>query len=391
MRIFSLFPRVARGRARGQARPITAVARLDRHTRRLATRLAPGEIAVVDHLDLDAVSAEALVAAGAVAVLNASPSSSGRYPTQGARVLLRAGVPLIDDCGDGLYQRLRDGDRVSVDGDTVLLDGVMMARGVRQDRVRVATTMSAATGGAQVQVGSFVASVRDVFAADAGLLLRGEGIPSIDIPIAGRPCVVVARGHGYRADLARLRSFLRVHRPVLIGVDGGADALLAAGLRPHVIVGDLDAVSERALRCGAQLVARLSPDNRAYGAARLAALNLAWVGFPATLAAEELGVLLADAHGAGLVVTAGIGVTLPALLDRGRAGTASSLLTRVCLSGRVVHAQAAAALHRPTISTRAFAGGLAAAMGVMAAAVWFGSAGRPVWDVVGQAVTGLLP
>ena len=202
---------------------------------------------------------------------------------------------------------------------------------------------------------------------------------------------MIARGHGYRSDLARLRPFLRASKPVLIAVDGGADVLLAAGLRPDVIVGDLDAVSEKALRCGAHLVARLSGLNRAYGAARLAALNLTWVGFPSTLAAEDLGVLLADAHGASLVVTAGIGVTLPALLDRGRAGTASSLLTHLRLGGRVVHAQAVAALHRPTVSARALAGVLAAALAVMAAAVWLGGAGRPVWDTLGQAVTGLLP
>jgi uncharacterized membrane-anchored protein len=325
MRASSLIARLAHRRGRDHARSQTAVARLDRHTRRLAARLAPGEIAVIHHL--------------------------------------------VDQLGDGLFGRLRDGDRISLDGDAVLLGNVELARGVRQDAVQVATTMSAAGAGAHAQVRSVVAAIPQLFDDDAALLLRGEGMPSLRSPIAGRPCLVLARGHRHREDLARLRPFIRQRRPVLIGVDGGADVLLAAGLTPHVIVGDLDAVSGRALRCGAELVARLSADNRAYGAARLAALNLPWAGFPATLAAEELGVLLAEAHGASLVVTAGMGGALPALLDRGRAGSASSLLTRMCLSDRVAHAQAVAALHRPSVSARAFAGALTAVVAVTAVVV----------------------
>ncbi len=373
MRTSVVIPEFAK--RRGRARPVTGLVRLDRHTRRLAARLAPGEIAVIDHVDLDEVSAQALVAARAAAVLNASPSSSGRYPNQGPRVLLRAGVPLVDGLGDELFHRLRDGDRVSVAGDVVRHnDGVrdgdaVLAHGVRQDRIRVAATMAAAAASAPAQVRSVLASLPDLFDADAALLLRGEGIPTLRLAIDGRPCLVLARGHGHADELDRLRPFLRRYRPVLIGVDGGADVLLAAGLTPHVIVGDLDAVSERALRCGAELVARVSPDNRAYGAARLAALHLPWAGFPASLAAEELGVLLADAHGASLIVTAGFGGPLPTLLDRGSVGSASSMLVQTCLSSRIAPAQAVIAMCRPSVAVRTFVGILGAIAAAIAVAV----------------------
>jgi uncharacterized membrane-anchored protein len=358
------------------ARPVTGTARLDRRTCRLAARLRPGDIAFIDHADLDRPAAEALVAARVAAVVNAQPSSTGRYPNLGPEALVHAGIPLVDDLGDVIFQHVRDGDQVTVDGTAVLVGDVVLGHGVRQDAARVCAATVGAWDAWAVQLGPLVADVQAYLAEDWALLADGTGVPPVRTRMAGRPCVVATRGYGHQEDLALLAPYLRDLSPVLIGVDGGADALLSAGYRPHVIVGDMEAISERALRCGAELVIRIAPDERGFGPARLVQLNLPAVAFPAALPAAELAVLLAEAYGASLIVAAGAPSTLTESLDRGRDGVASSLLARLRVGGRLVDAAAVAKLHRPTVSIRVMLLTVASALVAMGASIWFASAGR---------------
>jgi uncharacterized membrane-anchored protein len=355
---------------------------MDRRTRRLIGRLRPGDVALIDHVDLDRVAAEALVAARVAAVLNARPSMSGRYPTLGPEVLVEAGVPLVDDLGDGIFQHVRDGDVVTVDGDLVRVGELAVAQGVRQDADRVAAGMAGAQDGLAAQLEAFAANTMEFLHAERELLLEGGGVPAVRTKLAGRPCVVVVRGYAYQEDLAALEPYLLDISPVLIGVDGGADALLAAGHRPDLIVGDMDAVSDRALASGAELVVRVSPDGRGFGAARLAQLNLSAVSFPAALAVEDLALLLADARGATTIVTVGTHASLPEFLDRGRSGMASSLLTRLRVGPKLVDAVTVARLHRPTIPARALAATVFSALAAMGGAMWFASAGQSSVDDV---------
>jgi uncharacterized membrane-anchored protein len=342
--------------------------------------MRPGDIALIDHIDLDRVTAEALVAAKVAAVLNARRSISGRYPNLGPEVLIRAGVPLVDELGNEAFERLRDGDHITVDGDTVRLGEVVVARGVRQDADRVALDMAEARAGLVVQLEAFAANTVEYLHQERDLLLDGAGVPAIRTSLAGRPCVVVVRGYSYRADLAALGPYVRAARPVLIGVDGGADALLDAGLRPDIIVGDMDAVTDRALASGAELVARVSPDGRGFGASRLAQLNLPWVPFRADVASEDLAMLLADAGGAVPIVAVGAHATVEEFLDRGRSGMASSLLTRLRVGPKVVDAAVVARMHRPTISPTALAATVFSALAAMAAAVWLSTSEQSTLD-----------
>jgi len=233
---------------------IIGTARLDRRTKRLVGRLRAGDLAVIDHVDIDRVAADALVAVGVGAVLNAKPSISGRYPNLGPQVLVDAGIPLLDDLGEGIFQNVREGDELRIEGNTVFLGDEPVAHGVRQDAESVAKSMVDAREGLSVQLEAFAANTMEYLKQERDLLLDGVGVPEIATQVAGRHCLIVVRGYDYKADLDVLRPYIREFKPVLIGVDGGADALVEAGYTPDMIIGDMDSVSDDVLRCGAEIV-----------------------------------------------------------------------------------------------------------------------------------------
>jgi uncharacterized membrane-anchored protein len=339
-------------RRRRTAEPgaVVGVARLDRRTKRLAGRLRPGDVAVIDHVDLDGVAADALLARGVAAVLNAKPSVSGRYPNLGPEVLVHAGIPLVDDLGEGIFERVREGDIARVDGNTVFVGDEPVAYGVRQDRESVAKAMADAREGLSVQLEAFAANTMDYLKQERDLLLDGVGVPEIETRIRGRHCLIVVRGYDYKADLDVLRPYIREFRPVLIGVDGGADALVEAGYTPDMIIGDMDSVTDDVLRCGAEVVVHAYPDGRAPGLARVEQLGVPAITFPAAATSEDLAMLLADEKGASLIVAVGTHYNLVEFLDKGRGGMASTFLTRLKVGGKLVDAKGVSRLYRQSIS-----------------------------------------
>lgn len=339
---------------------------MDRRTKRLTARLRPGEVAVIDHLDLDRASAVALVAGGAVAVVNAAPSVSGRYPNLGPEILVAAGVPLLDNVGTAVFSAVRDGDQVRVDGAVLYVGEEVAATGTAQDARSVSAAMAEAHAGLHTQLDAFAANTVEYLLAERGLLLDGVGFPEVRTDLAGRHVVVVLPGPGCREDLTALRSYLRDYRPVLVGVDEGADALLEVGHSPDLIVGDVDAVSDEALRCGAEVVVRARADGPAPGLQRVQDLGVDPVVFRSAGTSEDVALLLADDKGASLIVAVGTHATLLEFLDRGRQGMASTFLTRLRLGGKLVDAHAVCQLYRRRVSGRSLlmlAGSTLAAVG----------------------------
>jgi uncharacterized membrane-anchored protein len=324
--------------------------RLDRRTAELAKRLRPGEIAVIDHLDLDRVAAEALVRSGAAAVLNAAPSISGRYPTLGPDVLLAAGIPLLDEVGPDLFAGVREGTLVRIHEGTVYdADGRALADGTVQTADSVAAATARARTGLAVQLEAFAANTAEYLHRERDLLLDGVGVPDITTAIEGRHVLVVVRGYDYREELRALRSYIREWHPVLVGVDGGADALLEAGLKPDLVIGDLESVSDAALRCGAEVVAHTDGAGASPGLGRVHELGVTPAVFASAGTSEDLALLLADSKGAALIVAVGTQATLVEFLDKGRVGMASTFLTRLRIGGKLVDAKSVSRLHRSRI------------------------------------------
>ncbi len=328
--------------------------RLDRRTKDLSRRIRPGDIAVIDHIDLDLVGAEALVAGGVGAVVNVAPSVSGRYPNLGPEALIEAGIPLIDNVGSDAFSRLREGDVVRIEDDKVLdLDGLILVQGTRQTAESVAASMVDARAGLASQLEAFASNTMEYLRRERDLLLDGIGVPDLRTQLDGRHVLVVVRGYHYREDLIALRHYVREYKPVLIGVDGGADALLEEGLRPHVIVGDMDSVSDTALKCGAEIVVHAYRDGSAPGLARVQELGVEPVVFPAAGTSEDVALLLADEGGAALIVAVGTHATLVEFLDKGRAGMASTFLTRLRVGGKLIDAKGVSRLYRARIPASA--------------------------------------
>jgi uncharacterized membrane-anchored protein len=343
-----------RGRTQETGPGVAGTARLDRRTKNLTKRLRPGDIAVIDHVDIDRVSADALVGCKVAAVVNAAPSISGRYPNLGPEILLGAGIPLLDDVGKEVFARLKEGTHVRLDGNQLLDDdGTVLAEGTPQDDETVSAAMAEAKAGLSVQLEAFAANTMEYMKRERALLLDGVGVPDVVTQIDGRHVLVVVRGYDYKEDLQALRPYIRDYRPVLIGVDGGADALREAGYQPDMIVGDMDSVSDDSLTCGAEVVVHAYSDGRAPGLARVQDLGVEAITFPASATSEDIAMLLADEKGARLIVAVGTHATLVEFLDKGRGGMASTFLTRLRLGGKLVDAKGVSRLYRSRISTTA--------------------------------------
>ena len=331
--------------------PVVGTLRVDRRTNALLGRLRPGDIAVIDHLDLDRRTAEQLVAQQVGAVVNAGRLVSGRYPALGAEVLAKAGVALLDDTGPGVLG-LRSGARARLEEDRLLVDGQQVARGTRLDLDAVLAQMDQARAGLTTQLESFTHSTTEYLRREQELLLHGQGIPDVTTRIAGRPVVVVVHAFDHEADLRRIRRFIREQHPVLVGVDAGADVLRAARLKPDIVVIGEEGlarvpggagervVSDAALRSATEVVVHADATDRAVGADRLERIGVRPVRVATSGTSEDLALLLADLKGASLIITVGTHATLDEFLDRQRSGLASTFLTRLRVGSRLVDAKA---------------------------------------------------
>jgi uncharacterized membrane-anchored protein len=314
----------------------TGTLRVDTRASRLAARARPGDIVVLDQVDLDASVAQRLVARRVAAVVNAAPSSSGRYPNAGPSLLVEAGVPLVDDVGSSVLALLRDGSEARLENDTLWVEDAEVARGMRQDPESVALAARLARGGLAAQLADVAGGAVGFLLDEKALLLEGAGIPAYRTKVAGRHALLVGPAYGGQADLRRLRRYRRRAKPLLVGVDGGADVLLAAGLTPDLVVGDPETMSDEALKAARELVLREGAD----GWDRVHDLAVPALGCATRAASEDLAALLLLRGGAALVVGVGVPRDLEELLDRGRAAAASSLVTRLAATTRFVHAEA---------------------------------------------------
>src|SRR5882757_3614374 len=335
---------------------LSGVARVDRDTDALLRRVGAHEIAVLDQIDLDRTTADALIAAGVSAVVNASPSISGRFPNLGPEALLAAGITLVDGVGDDVFRRVRDGSKLRLYDGGVFLGEHLVTEGMPQSEDSVADAMEGAKRGLANQLEAFSANTIEFMHQDRALLLDGVGVPDVRVPLEGHHVVVVAGGTDHAADLAGLKRYLKEYHPVLVGVGAGADALWQAGYRPDLIVADPADVSDRVLTCGADVVVPAFADGHAPGLLRVQDLGAGAVTFPASGNPEDLALLLAHHHGAALIVTVGFQASLAEFLDHGRSSSnASTFLTRLRVGNLLVDGKAVAALYRSPVSGGAVA------------------------------------
>jgi uncharacterized membrane-anchored protein len=370
---------------------VVGLARVDRCAEALARRASRGDIAVFDQVDLDRRTADALVAAGVTGVVNAAPSISGRFPNLGPEILVSAGIVLVDGVGAEAL-RIKDGSRLRLHEGRVYVGETEVARGIEQTADSIADLMIEAKSGLSAQLEAFSANTIEFLRHERALIIDRVGVPDVRVPIRGRQVLVVAAGYNHATELAALKHFIREYHPVLIGVQAGADALRAAGHRPHLIVGDPYQIEINTLKSAEEVVVPAHPDGFAPGLERIQDLGIGAVTFPAVSNPEDLALLLAEAHGAELVITVGFHATLHEFLDRGRSGSnPSTFLTRLRLGGKLVDGHAAAVLYRSRVSVGAVLLMVLAALAAVVVALLVshvgGGYGMPASDIWNHVVS----
>jgi len=336
---------------------VDAVARVDARTKDLTKRLQPGEIAVINHADIDRVAAEGLIAAGVGAVLNAAPSMTGRYPNGGPIRLVEAGILLVDQLGPEIMTAVTEGVvlHVGPDGAVALL-GQEIANGNVRDVAEVTAAMEEARANIGVELERFAANTLEYIQHEAKITFDPLELPALHTNFRGRHAMVVVRGHDYQSDLAALKPYLKEYEPVLIGVDGGADALMDNGFTPDIIIGDFDSLTDKAVHCGAELLHHVHPDGRAPGRENLEALGFTageeYQEFVAEGMSEDVAMLLAYEAGASLIVAVGTHSTMVEMLDKGRKGMSSTFLTRLRLGPVLVDAKGVHRLYEGRVRRR---------------------------------------
>ena len=344
--------RWGRRSASGGDTPPGAVAgtvRVDPRTKNLVARIQPGEIAVIDHEDIDRMAAESLVQRQVAAVVNAARSSTGRYPNLGPLLLCSAGIPLIDDVGPQVMT-VSEGSRVIIDGGRVFAKNGDAAKEIGRGHVLQLEEVERVLDGAKQSITNelerFAENTIGYIKDERDVLLEATRLPEVRTDFHGRHVLVVVRGYDHKEDLAALRSYIREVKPLLIAVDGGADALLEFGFKPDMIIGDMDSVTTEALLSGGELVVHAYAGGSAPGLERLDALGLKAVTFEATGTSEDIAMLMAFDKGAELIVAVGTHANMIEFMDKGRKGMASTFLTRLRVGPILVDAKGVSRLYR---------------------------------------------
>jgi uncharacterized membrane-anchored protein len=326
------------------ATAIRGTARLGRRTKDLVKRLGPRDIAVIDHRNLDRIAAEELAACGVRATLNASSSSDGTYPNTGPLALVRAGIRLID-VGPELFESIADGDALEIDGGRIHSGGTLVAEGRVLEAEDLAMRLDEQRRRIDRALHDFTENTMAHLREEGGLLFGTIDLPETRTRFRDRHVLIVVRGTDHVRDLRALRAYIEDVNPILVGVDGGADAILGEGLIPDVILGDMDSAGEPALRSGAELIVHAYPDGEAPGAERLRRLGLAHTVVPSAGTSQDVAMLLAHEKGAALIVSVGAHFNLVEFLERRRGGMSSTFLTRLRIGETLVDARGVSHLY----------------------------------------------
>ena len=358
---------------------ISGIARADRNTARLLRRVAPGEVVVLDELDLDRITADALVEAGVAAVINASASISGRFPNLGPEVLVANGIALIDVDDESVFKKIKDGSKVRIDEGDIYIGERIVVSGTELTEFTVSDRMIDARNGLADHLEAFAGNTIEFIRTESALLVDGVGVPEISLDLHDRHVVIVSDGPDHLADLKNIRPFIKEYAPVLVGVGAGADALSKAGYKPDIIVGDPDSMSTSTLKSGGEVILPADQDGHAKGLERIQDLGIGAVTFPALGSPTDLALLVANYHGASLIVTVGAPASLDEFFDRDRRDSnPSTFLTRMKMGSKLVDAKAISTLYRSRVSGGAVALLIMAALVAIVVAVLASNAGTEI-------------
>ena len=326
-------------------KPVKGMVRIGRKTKQLIPQLSPRQIVALQHENLDEVAAEGLIAAKVKAVIN------GKYPLEGPKLLLQHGIPIVEIKPQDM-QLLQDKSELMVTSYWITLaDGrEIPCRPFTESDWEDLTKK--ALQNVSKQLNDFIENTLHYASKEKDFFIEPLPVPKLTTTLAGKHALIVVRGKGCREDLAAIRDYIEDYRPVLIGVDGGADVLLNDGYKPDLIFGDMDSITDRALRSGAELVVHAFLDGHAPGMKRIEQLGLRASRITAPGTSEDIAMLLAYEHNAELIVTLGSHTHMIDFLEKGRKGMASTMLVRMKIGGKLIDAKGVSKLYSRPLKLR---------------------------------------
>lgn len=335
---------------------------VDKKTKRLIQRAKPGDIAVLCHRDIDEVAALQLIKSKVKGIINFQPSISGRFLNQGPEILVNSGKVVVDVGQDGLFDMIHEGDLIKIKNNgEIIVNEKFFCKGLVLSKEFIKSKYEEAKTNYEKEIERFAINTLEYIKREKKILSSDCAVPMLKTDMRKKHVMVVVRGKDYREDILALKSYIEEIKPVLIGVDGGADALLEFGLKPDIIVGDMDSISDKGLKCGAEIVVHAYPDGRAPGLERVKRLGLEYKIMAVTGTSEDVALLLAYHSGADLIVTVGTHMNVIDFLEKGRQGMASTFLVRLKVGHILIDAKGVNKLYRSRIKTNYLAALLAAA------------------------------
>jgi len=357
-------------------------ARLDRRTKNLVKRLKKSDIAIIAHDDIDEVAANSLIEIKPQAIINACPSITGRYPAKGAYKILKAGIPVLDAVGEEIFEEIKEGISLNIKGSQVFWGNRLVAEGQQLRLADVAIKLKQANENIQVELDNFVENTLEYAKKEKDILLGNLSVPDLKTRILNRHVLIVVRGSSYKEDLKTINSYIQEEKPVLIGVDGGADALLEFGLIPDIIVGDMDSVSDKALSSGAEIIVHAYSNGSAPGLQRVESMGVPTSIFAMPGTSEDLAMILAWEYGASLIVAVGSHSNMIDFLEKGRKGMGSTFLVRLKVGSILVDARGVSQLYQQSLQSRYLAQLFLAALVPISVILWVSPATRPFFDLL---------
>ncbi len=311
---------------------------IDSKTKKLVKRIKPGEIAVINHRDLDRISCKSLKKSKVKAVINIDKSISGKYPNTGPLILLKAAIPIIDDCGNKLLNQIKEGNIVTIEKNLIKYKGETIAEGILLTEDIINEKLVAAKKNLNLELEKFINNTLKYARKEKDIILN-LNIPDLGIDFSGQHVLIVVRGRDHRKDLQTVETYIKEMKPIIIAVDGGADACLEMRYKPDIIFGDMDSISDRGLKCGAKLIVHAYLDGQAPGMERVKKLNLTADTIPAPGTSEDIAMLMAYEKGAELITAVGTHTNMIDFLEKDRPGMASTMLVRLKVGNKLVDAK----------------------------------------------------
>lgn len=320
--------------------------KIDSRTKDLIHRLDNKDIAVIKHKDIDEIAAIGLSNKRPQAVVNFSDSISGRYPNVGPEILMNENMVLVDVEDKSGFDRINEGDSIVLDNGKLYVNGEFLSNYTEFTKKLVEELIDESKKNLEVVLEAFLDNTIDYAKREKGMILGGLHIPYTETNFNGRHVLIVIRGKDYKEDLLIISNYIREMNPVLIGVDGGGDALLDLGYVPDIVIGDMDSVSENCLKQCKEIIVHAYPNGKAPGVEIVEKLGLDYKLFPAPGTSEDIAMLLAYEKNAELIVAVGAHTNMIDFLEKGRKGMASTFLVRLKIGSKLIDAKGVNKLYK---------------------------------------------